>query len=102
MINVRNQLHIFQEPSVTSRRYVDMVLECQVRLFRSAIGPEILLSFDNAPAHRAYLVSEYLHTEDITRMDSLTLLPELNPTEHMCDALRRRISAKFLSGPSRS
>lgn len=94
MTNGRTELHIFQGGSVTARRYVDEVLEPQVRLFRGAVGPEFLLMDDNARPHRAYVVSEYLQTEDITRMDWPPYSPDLNPIEHVWNASGRRIAAR--------
>lgn len=53
------KLHIFQAGSVTVRRYLKQALESQVKLFRDAVDPDVLLMEDNDWPHRTYRVSEY-------------------------------------------
>ncbi|GFT00935.1 transposable element Tcb2 transposase [Trichonephila clavipes] len=48
---------------------------------------------DNAQPHRILAVEELLESEDITRMDWPAYSPDLNPNEHVWDALGRRIAA---------
>ncbi|GFU95057.1 transposable element Tcb2 transposase [Trichonephila clavipes] len=50
---------------------------------------------DNAQSHRILAVEELLESEDITRMDWLAYSPDLNPIEHVWDALGRRIAARL-------
>ncbi|GFX87661.1 transposable element Tcb2 transposase [Trichonephila clavipes] len=50
---------------------------------------------DNARPHRTLAVEELLESEDITRMDWLAYSPDLNPIEHVWDALGRRIAARL-------
>ena len=50
---------------MNAQRYRQEVLEPYVRLFRGAVGPEFIFMDDNARAHRALLVDEYLESEDI-------------------------------------
>ncbi|UYV80792.1 hypothetical protein LAZ67_19001747 [Cordylochernes scorpioides] len=52
---------------------------------------------DNARPHRARLVNEYLQSENIRRMDWPAISPDLNPIEHVWDALGRRIGARHPS-----
>ncbi|GFS54842.1 transposable element Tc3 transposase [Trichonephila clavipes] len=50
---------------------------------------------DNARPHRTLAVEELLESEDITRMDWPAYSPDLNPIEHVGDALGRRIAARL-------
>ncbi|GFW29637.1 transposable element Tc1 transposase [Trichonephila clavipes] len=50
---------------------------------------------DNARSHRTLAVEELLESKDITRMDWPAYSSDLNPIEHVWDALRRRIAARL-------
>ena len=47
---------------------------------------------DNAWPHRTHAVQQLLEREDITRLDWPAYSPNLNPIEHMWDALGKHIS----------
>ncbi|GFT18283.1 transposable element Tcb2 transposase [Trichonephila clavipes] len=87
MLNGRTELHIFDRGSVIGDRYCEEVLLPHVRLFRGAIGPDFIFMDDNARPHWTLAVEELLESEDITRMDWPACFPELNPIEHVWDAL---------------
>ncbi|GFU39460.1 putative RNA-directed DNA polymerase from transposon BS [Trichonephila clavipes] len=72
--------------------YRDVILEQHVRLFRAAMGAELLFIDDNARPHRVNIVDECLQSEDITRMDWPAYSPDFNPIEHVWDMLGRRIA----------
>ncbi|GFY19108.1 transposable element Tcb1 transposase [Trichonephila clavipes] len=95
MLNGRTELHIFDRASVTGYRYCEKALLPHVCLFRDAIGPDFIFMDDNARPHRALAVEELLESEDITQMDWPGYSPDLNPIEHVWDALGRRIAARL-------
>ncbi|GFX20815.1 transposable element Tcb2 transposase [Trichonephila clavipes] len=95
MLNGRTELHIFDRGSVTGYHYCEEVLIPHVRLLRGAIGPDFIFMDDNARPHRTLAVEELLESEDITRMDWPAYSPDLNPIEHVWDALERRIAARL-------
>ncbi|GFS94003.1 transposable element Tcb2 transposase [Trichonephila clavipes] len=95
MLNGRTELHIFDRESVIGERYCEEVLIPHVRLFRGAIGPDFIFMDDNARPHRTLAPEELLESEDITRMDWLAYSPDLNPIEHVWDALGRRIAVRL-------
>ncbi|GFV72252.1 transposable element Tcb1 transposase [Trichonephila clavipes] len=53
MLGSRTHLHIFDTGSVNETRYCNEILHPYVRLFRGAMGLQILFMDDNAPFHRA-------------------------------------------------
>ncbi|GFX08906.1 transposable element Tc3 transposase [Trichonephila clavipes] len=94
MLNERTELHIFDRGPVTGNRDCEEVLLPHVLLFRGAIGPDFIFR-DHNRSHRTLAVEELLESEDITRMDSPAYSPDLNPIEHVWDALGRRIEARL-------
>ncbi|GFW21106.1 transposable element Tcb1 transposase [Trichonephila clavipes] len=59
--------------------YWNVILKQHVRLFRGFMSTEFLFMDDNARPHRANIVDECLHSEDITRMHWPAYSPDLNP-----------------------
>ncbi|GFV41955.1 transposable element Tc1 transposase [Trichonephila clavipes] len=94
MLNVQTELHIFDRGFVTGDCYYEEVLFPHVRLFRGAIGPDFIFMDDNVRQHRTLAVEELLGS-DISRMDWPVYSPDLNPIEHVWDALGRRIAARL-------
>ncbi|UYV66997.1 hypothetical protein LAZ67_4003618, partial [Cordylochernes scorpioides] len=93
----RTPLHIFSGGTLTAQRYRDEILEHYLRPYRDQIGHNLIFMDDNARPHRARLVNEYLQSENIRRMDWPARSPDLNPIEHVWDALGRRIGARHPS-----
>ncbi|GFX13555.1 transposable element Tcb1 transposase [Trichonephila clavipes] len=87
----RTDLHVLSV-TMTIQIYRDVILE-HVRLFWGAMGAEFLFMDDKAGPHRANIVDECLQSEDITRMDWPSYLPDLNSIEHVWDMLGRQIAA---------
>ncbi|UYV80358.1 hypothetical protein LAZ67_18002655, partial [Cordylochernes scorpioides] len=93
----RTPLHIFSGGTLTAQRYRDEILEPYLRPSRVQIGHNLIFMDDNARPHRARLVNEYLQSENIRWMDWPARSPDLNPIEHVWDALGRRIGARHPS-----
>ncbi|GFV55429.1 DDE_3 domain-containing protein [Trichonephila clavipes] len=95
---------------MTGQIYRDIILEPHVPLFRGAMGAEFLFMDDNARPHRANIVDECLQSENITRMDWLsiltgpppTCLPELRRAllDEWCNIPQDQIDNLILSMPS--
>ncbi|GFX30437.1 transposable element Tcb1 transposase [Trichonephila clavipes] len=93
ILGSRTDLHV-QSVTMIGHIYRDVILEQHVRLFQGAMGAEFLFMDDYARPHRANIVDECLHSEDITHMDLPVYSPDLNPIEHVWDMLGRRIAAR--------
>ncbi|UYV74169.1 hypothetical protein LAZ67_11002297, partial [Cordylochernes scorpioides] len=87
----------FSGGTLTAQRYRNEILEPYLRPYRDQIGHNLIFMDDNARPHRARLVNEYLQSENIRRMDWPAISPDLNPIEHVWDALGRRIGARHPS-----
>ncbi|GFV28996.1 transposable element Tcb1 transposase [Trichonephila clavipes] len=88
ILGYRTEQHV-QSLTMTCPIYRDVILEQDVRLFRGAMGAELLLIDDNAHPHRANIVDKCLQSVDITRMDWPAYAPYLNPIQHVWDMLGR-------------
>ncbi|GFX01730.1 transposable element Tcb2 transposase [Trichonephila clavipes] len=49
---------------------------------------------DNCMPHRANLVGDFPFEEGIVRMEWPACSPDMNPIEHVCDALGRRVAGR--------
>ena len=67
-ITGKTDLHVIAG-NLTGIRYRDEVLDPIVRPYAGAIGYDFILMDDNARPHRARVVTDYLETETIERMD---------------------------------
>ncbi|GFU68864.1 transposable element Tcb1 transposase [Trichonephila clavipes] len=79
---------------MTSQIYLDYILEQHVRLFRGAMGAEILFMDVHACPHHANIVDECLQSENIARMDWSAYILDLNPIDNVWNMLGRRITSR--------
>lgn len=80
--------------TLTGPRYVDLVLQPVVRLWRGAFGKFILFMHDNAPPHTSRVAKNFLEMEGVTVLEWPSCSPDLNPIEHLWDMIKRTIRAR--------
>ncbi|GFX13733.1 transposable element Tcb2 transposase [Trichonephila clavipes] len=93
-IDGRTDLYIIRDGPLTARRYRDEILRPIVVPYAAAIGDDFILMDDNCRPHRANLVEDFLFEEGIVRMEWPACSPDMNPIEHVWDALGRRVAGR--------
>ncbi|GFT15750.1 transposable element Tcb2 transposase [Trichonephila clavipes] len=88
-IDGRTDLYIIRDGPLTARRYRDEILKPIVVPYAAAIGDDFILMDDNFRPHCANLVEDFLFEEGIVRMEWPVCSPDMNPIEHVWDALGR-------------
>ncbi|GFU69018.1 transposable element Tcb1 transposase [Trichonephila clavipes] len=73
---------------------VDEILRPIVVPYAVAIGNDFFLMDDNSRPHRANFVEDSLFKEGIKRLEWPARSTDMNPIEHVWDALRRRIAGR--------
>ncbi|GFU53433.1 transposable element Tcb2 transposase [Trichonephila clavipes] len=93
-IDGRTDLYIIRDGPLTARRYRDQILRPIVVSYAAAIGEDFILMDNNCRPHRANLVEDFLFEEGIVRMEWPACFPDMNPIEHVWDALGRRVAGR--------
>ncbi|GFW06884.1 transposable element Tcb2 transposase [Trichonephila clavipes] len=86
-IDGRTDIYIIRDGPLTVCRYRDKILRPIVVPYAAAIGDDFILMDDNCRPHHANLVEDFLFEEGIVRMEWSACSPDMNPIEHVCDAL---------------
>ncbi|GFV47839.1 transposable element Tcb2 transposase [Trichonephila clavipes] len=93
-IDGRTDLYIIPDGPLTARRYRDEILRPIEVPYATAIRDDFILMDDNSRPHRANLVEDSLFDEGIVRMEWPACSPDMNPIEHVWDALGRRVAGR--------
>ena len=89
----RTDLHVFPRETMNAQSYRDDILDAYVRPYAGEIGDVFLLQDDNARPHEASIIDDYLQQDTIMRIEWPARSPDLNPIEHVWDALERCLAA---------
>ncbi|GFX71498.1 transposable element Tcb2 transposase [Trichonephila clavipes] len=87
-------LYIIRDGPLTARRYRDEILRPIVVPYTAAIGDDFILMDDKCRPHRANLVEDFLFKEGIVRIEWSACSPDMDPIEHVWDALGRRVAGR--------
>ncbi|GFV12418.1 transposable element Tcb2 transposase [Trichonephila clavipes] len=93
-IDGRTDLYIIRDGPLTAHRYRDAILRHIVVPYAAAIGDDFILMDDNSRPHRGNLVEDSLFEEGIVRMEWPACSPDMDPIEHVWDALGRRVAGR--------
>ncbi|GFT45994.1 transposable element Tcb2 transposase [Trichonephila clavipes] len=93
-IDGSTDLYIIRDGPLTARRYRDEILRPIVVPYAAAIGDDFILMENNCRPHRANLVEDFLFEEGIVRIEWPVCSPDMNPIEHVWDALGKRVAGR--------
>lgn len=80
--------------NVNAVRYVNTLRQSLLPWARAYFRDNFRLQHDNAPAHRARLVENFLQQEQVQLMYQPPYSPDLNPIENLWDSLQRGINSR--------
>ncbi|GFX46179.1 transposable element Tcb2 transposase [Trichonephila clavipes] len=90
----RTDLYIIRDGLLTALRYREEILRPIVVHYAASIGDDFILMDDNCRPPRANLVEDFLFEEGIVRIDWSACFPDMDPIEHVWDALGRQVAGR--------
>lgn len=84
------------EQNVNGAVYRDILEENMIPWAQGLYGRNFRFQDDNAPAHRARLVMDFLARHDILTLQQPSCSPDCNPIEHLWDDLGRAVRRRAL------
>ena len=82
---------VVMEGAETAIRYRNDILRPYTEPISAEFREELVLMDDNSHSHRAHLVNEFLHDNNIARLEWPACSPDMNPIEHAWDTLKRAV-----------
>lgn len=77
----KSQLFII-EGTLNQRRYIDILRDVLLPFAQETLGANFLIQDDNAPAHRARTVLQFMEEQEIDRLPWPAVSPDMNPLEN--------------------
>jgi hypothetical protein len=94
-LGARTELAAIDGRSLTAETYTRDILQDHVIRFASCIGEDFTLMQNNVRPHVARCVTHFLYQVGIPTINSPACSPDLNPIEHVCDMLGRRLRPRI-------
>jgi hypothetical protein len=87
----KSQLFII-EGNLDHRRYMDILQGVLLPFAQGTFGANFLFQDDNAPAHRARAVLQFMDEQEIDRLPWPAASPDMNPIENLWAELSRQLN----------
>ena len=85
---------VILDQNVNGVGYRDILTQNLLPFARRVFRDNFRLQHDNAPAHTARMVQDFLQVQDVQVMEQPSLSPDVNPIEHLWDELGRAVRSR--------